>query len=360
MTGLMCLVLAGCVSAERPRFPGSAPNDRPATSRPTAPRPIPGPFPQSRRGGPLSAGLDNYIHEQWRQFPGKTGIAVLKIDGGGSAGKRMNELFPQQSVSKMWVAMTILDLVDQGKLSLNQTVRITPNDLTLFNQPIEARVRNEGYVDEPIVNLMNIAITASDNAANDSLLRTAGGPDAVRAFIAKRGLGRIRFGPGERIMQSETAGMTWRQEYSTSNKFKQARALLSYDKRKEALDRYLADPVDGASPDAIANALARLVRGELLSPSSTSVLLNLMRQVKSGPNRLKAGVPADWSFMHKTGTGQDLPPISTGYNDIGIMTAPDGARYAVVVMMSDTTATIPQRMQFMQSISSGVAVFHNR
>ncbi len=355
------MVIAGCVSAERPRMPEPPTRDRPAQvrppqTRPVAPRPNPGP-PQT---GVLSQGLDGYIQEQWRQFPGKTGVAVMKIDGGGIAGKRMDEYFPQQSVSKMWVAMTILDLVDQGKLSLNQTVRITPDDLTLFNQPIEARVRNEGFVDEPVINLMNIAITASDNAANDSLLRTAGGPDAVRAFIAKRGLGRIRFGPGERQLQSGTAGMTWRQEYSVGNRFKTARAQLSYETRRAALDRYLADPIDGASPEAIATALARLARGELLSPSSTKVLLNLMSQVKSGPQRLKAGVPYDWNFVHKTGTGQDLPPVSTGYNDIGIMTAPDGTRYAVVVMMAETTATVPQRMQFMQSISSGVALFHNR
>jgi beta-lactamase class A len=362
ITGLLCLIIAGCVSAERPRMPEPpTQRDRPTAARPPQTRPVTQrPPSQPLRTGVLSQGLDSYMHEQWRQFPGKTGIAVLKIDGGGMAGKRMDEYFPQQSVSKMWVAMTILDMVDQGKLSLNQTVRITPDDLTLFNQPIEARVRNEGYVDEPIINLMNIAITASDNAANDSLLRTAGGPDAVRAFIAKRGLGRIRFGPGERQLQSATAGMTWRQEYSTSNRCKTARAQLSYGTRKAALDRYLADPVDGASPEAIATALGRLARGELLSPSSTKVLLNLMAQVKSGPQRLKAGVPYDWGFVHKTGTGQDLPPVSTGYNDIGIMTSPDGTRYAVVVMIAETTATVPQRMQFMQSISSGVAVFHNR
>jgi beta-lactamase class A len=360
----MFIALAGCVSVERPRTPAPAPRDqnrdRPVT-RPLPTRPaIPRPSSQSARNGTIAQGLDGYINEQWRQFPGKTGVAVLRIDGTGFAGKRTDEYFPQQSVSKIWVAMTILDLVDQGKLSLNQTVRITPGDLTLFNQPIEARVRNEGFVEESIINLMNIAITASDNAANDSLLRTAGGPEAVRAFIAKRGLGRIRFGPGERQMQSATAGMVWRQEYSVGNRFKTARAALSYETRKAALDRYLADPADGATPEAIANALARFARGELLSANSTGVLLDLMSRVKSGPQRLKAGVPFDWRFVHKTGTGQDLPPMSTGYNDIGIMTAPDGTRYAVVVMMSDTTAGIPQRMQFMQSISSGVAAYHNR
>ncbi len=357
LAGLLCIAMSACVSVERPRTPQPVPRDRPALPRTSAPRPAPQP---PRLGSVLSPQLSNYIDEQWRQFPGKTGIAVLKIDGGGLAGKRTGEYFPQQSVSKMWVAMTILDLVDQGKLNLNQSVRITPDDLVVFNQPIEARVRNEGFVDEPIINLLNISITASDNAANEALLRAAGGPDAVRGYIASRGLGRIRFGPGERQLQSGISGLEWRQEYAVGNRFKAARAQLSYDTRKTALNRYLADPVDGASPEAIASALARLARGELLSPSSTRVLLNLMSQVKSGPQRLKAGVPSDWRFVHKTGTGQDLPPVSTGYNDIGIMTAPDGTRYAVVVMMSDTTASVPERMQFMQTISSGVAAFHNR
>ena len=35
------------------------------------------------------------------------------------------------------------------------------------------------------------------------------------------------------------------------------------------MERYLADPLDGASPVTIAQALAALKRGELLSPAST-------------------------------------------------------------------------------------------
>jgi beta-lactamase class A len=343
--------MAACVSVDNPPPAPSVRKDRPSVNAPPPP---------TQRATPtqISQSLDGYIHEVWRIFPGKTGVAVQKIDGGGVIGKRLDDFFPQQSVSKMWVAMTVLDQIDQGKLSLNQTVRITPDDLVVFNQPIEKRVRNEGYVDEPIINLLDIAITASDNAANDSLMRVAGGPDAVRAFIAKKGLGHIRFGPGERQLQTGIAGMSWQQQYSVGRTFYSARAQVPYATRKAAMDRYLADPIDGATPQAIAGALSRLAKGELLSPSSTRVLLDLMGRVKSGPNRLKAGVPSGWSFAHKTGTGQELPPISTGYNDIGIMTAPDGTRYAVVVMMSDTTATVPQRMEFMQSISRAVGYYH--
>jgi beta-lactamase class A len=84
----------------------------------------------------------------------------------------------------------------------------------------------------------------------------------------------------------------------------------------------------------------------------------MLERTSSGPNRLRAGVPSDWRFGHKTGTGQELPPVSTGYNDVGLMIAPDGKRYAIAVMIGDTTASVPARMQMMQSVSRAVAATH--
>ncbi len=352
---LMSGLLAACVSSVPPPPPAPIRTvERPVS---VAPRQLP-PRPQPMYSQP-PAGLDDAIRSQWQAFSGKTGVAVMRVDGGWTIGQRVGELFPQQSVSKTWVAMTVLDQVDRGKLRLDQVVRITPADLAVFHQPLRERVIANGEIQETVLSLLEQAITASDNSANDALLRTAGGPDAVRAFIEKNRLGAIRFGPGERAMQSAIAGIDWRQEYSVGRRFYSARSAVPYERRKAALDRYLADPVDGASPAAIVSALAKLAKGELLTPSSTQLLLGIMARVKSGPNRLKAGVPADWRFAHKTGTGQELAPVSTGYNDIGIMTAPDGTRYAVAVMISDTTASIPARMAFMQSISRLVASYHN-
>ncbi len=337
---------------ELPRPPVSKPVilDKPAPARPPVAVP-------SGSGGAPEA-LEAQINELWRNFPGRTGVAVLAIDGSWSISKRGEELFPQQSVSKLWVAMTVLDQVDRGKLKLDQIVRITRNDLAVFHQPIRDRVLANGEVNETVQALLELAITKSDNTANDSLLRTAGGPEAVRDFIARKGLGKIRFGPGERGLQSGIAGMEWQQDYAIGNNFETARAKLSYEQRKAALDRYLADPVDGAAPLAIVKALGELSKGSLLSPASTRMLVAMMGRTSSGPNRLKAGVPAGWQFGHKTGTGQQLAGVSTGYNDIGIMTAPDGKRYAVAVMMGDTTASIPQRMEMMQGVSRAVATEH--
>ena len=357
-------ILSGCVGADRaPPKTNPAPSKsasvpiRPSHSA-TAVAPAPPARPAVIRA---PVGLENLLDEQWRIFPGRTGVAVMRIDGGEwTTGKRMNELFPQQSVSKTWVALTILDLVDQGKLRLDQKVRITRDDLAVFHQPIRDRVISNGEIDITVLALLEQAIIGSDNTANDSLLRTAGGPQAVKSFLVRKNLGAIRFGPGERVLQSGIAGIEWRQEYSLGRSFYAARDAVPLATRKAALDRYLANPVDGASPEAIVRALARLAKGELLSPASTRLILGIMSRTSSGPNRMKAGVPASWRFLHKTGTGQVLPPVSTGYNDIGIMTAPDGTRYALAIMMGSTTASIPQRMSFMQFVSRTVATYHDQ
>jgi len=351
-------VLHGCVSAPAKPVPQTRAKPQVVVNQPA-------PAPVQRKAEPPKV-VRSAVPEQlmadidlaWRQFPGRTGIAVQRIDGDWITGKRFGEFFPQQSVSKMWVAMTILDQVDSGRLRLDQKVKITMSDLAVFHQPIRERVVANGAVEETIQSLMEQAITASDNTANDSLLRTAGGPEAVRNFIERKKLGKIRFGPGERLMQSQIAGLSWQQEYSIGRRFYTARSALPRERRQAALEAYLADPVDGAAPEAIANALARLAKGELLSPASTRLLLGMMERTKSGPNRLKAGVPAGWRFGHKTGTGQELDPLSTGYNDIGIMTAPDGTRYAVVVMIASTTSPIPARMAMMQAVSRAVATHH--
>lgn len=354
------LFLSGCVT---PSNPPARSSER-ADPRPNSPvrsgsvNTIPSPRDMKREREVAKAALERDLVNLWRAFPGKTGIAVKRIDGDWTIGKRLDDWFPQQSVSKIWVAMTILEQVDRGKISLSDPVRITRDDLAVFHQPIRTQVIRNGSVTESVLSLLERAIIKSDNTANDSLLRTAGGPDEVRKFISKNNLGRIRFGPGERLLQSGIAGIDWKQEYSIGRKFYTARANLPREQRRAALNRYLADPIDGATPRALVNALDRLAKRDIMSSKSSELLLGLMTRVTSGPRRLKAGVPAGWKFLHKTGTGQDLSPVSTGYNDIGIMTAPDGTRYAVAVLLADTTASVPERMRLMQSVSRAVARHH--
>lgn len=320
--------------------------------------PIPG-FSSERPAAsnvPPPPALDALIQTMGQRFRGHVGIAVRSIDRGWTSTYNGDQLFPQQSVSKLWVSMTMFDALDRGKVTLNTPVTITRNDLTLFHQPIAAMVGANGYT-TTLGDLLHRAMTESDNTANDSILRTVGGPEAVRSFLARRFVDNVRFGPGERLLQSATAGVNWAPGMD-GRRFLAARSALPMSARERALDAYLANPMDGASPRGIVTALAALKRGEMLSPYSTQILLDTMAQAHTGPQRVKGGVPAGWRYAHKTGTGQELGGRSTGYNDVGIMTAPDGSSYAIAVMIGSTTVSIPERWALMQGVSRAVAEMH--
>ena len=347
---LALLLLPACVAPREP-LRQAAPLPPPVRSAPavvTAPvTPPPGSVAQP------PATLVRRIAELGRGFEGVTGIAVRDVQAGWVVSYNGAALFPQQSVSKLWVAITVLEAVDRGQLRLDQEVVIRPEDLTLFHQPIRALVGPDGYR-TTIAALLEQALTRSDNTANDKLLWTAGGPDAVRAMLARNGLTGIRFGPGERLLQSQTAGLSWKQSYAIGGGFFAARNALPLAVREAALRRYLADPIDGASPEGITAALARLRKGDLLSSASTQYILTVMADSKTGPQRMRAGVGEGWAFAHKTGTGQELGTLATGYNDVALVTAPDGHTYAVAVMIGSTHLPIPSRQRLMQDVTRAI------
>ena len=301
--------------------------------------------------------LANRVDELGKGFNGRVGIAVRSVNEGWSTSWNGNELSPQQSVSKLWVAITALDAVDRGRVRLDEQVSMTRSDLTLFHQPIASKILGGGTT-ITLGELMFQALTKSDNTCNDKLMRSVGGPEAVRSMIRSKGLGAIRFYEGERSLQSRIAGLTWSPSYSIGNAFYEARNALPMAIRKAAFDRYVEDPYDGASANAIVDALAALKRGELLSPSSTARLLTIMSQTSTGKNRLRGGLKPGWSLSHKTGTGQILGSTQAGYNDIGILTAPDGRSYSVAVMIKKTSVPLPVRMTLMNNVVRATIVQH--
>jgi beta-lactamase class A len=307
---------------------------------------------------PARRALAARVRELGRGFPGLVGIAVRDIDdrAGLMASWNGSRFFPQQSVSKFWVAITALQRADAGALDLDRRITITRADLTLFNQPIAAQIGPNGYT-TTLGTLMFRALTQSDNTCNDIVLRHAGGPAAVRAMFVRSRLDGIRFGPGERLLQAGIAGMRWNNAFSVRGGFETARQQVPVDRRREAFERYIDDPVDGATPDGITNGLSRLQRGELLSRASTSRLLSILSQVRTGPQRLRGGLAPGWSIGHKTGSGQILNGVQAGYNDIGILTSPEGRHYAVAVMIGRTSVGNLTRMQLMQNVTRAVIAY---
>jgi beta-lactamase class A len=321
-------------------------------------QPEPRAAPVVRQAAPAPQYIRDRVNELGRGFNGRVGIAVRSVDDGWSTGWKPDELYPQQSVSKLWVSITALDAVDKGRVRLDDKVTLTRDDLTLFHQPIAAQIAGGAYT-TTLDDLMFKAITTSDNTCNDKLMRSVGGPKAVRDMIAAKQLGAIRFYDGERALQSKIAGLIWSRSYSIGTAFWDARNALPRALREAAFNRYVTDPYDGAAPSAIVSALTRLKRGELLSPESTRRLLFVMGNTKTGANRLKGGLQPGWTLNHKTGTGQELDGRQAGYNDIGILTAPDGKSYSVAVMIKLTSVPLPTRMALMNNVVRAVIAQHD-
>jgi beta-lactamase class A len=303
------------------------------------------------------ASLRDRITSLGRGFNGSAGISVVSLSENWQADYNATTLFPQQSCSKLWVAITAMDSVDKGRISLNDKVTLGRNDLTLFHQPISAKILGNGGHTTTLGNLLFTAITESDNTANDKLMRSIGGPQAVRDMIDAKRLVSIRFYEGERALQSKIAGLIWSQSYSIGDAFYKARGALPTSVRRASFERYIADPYDGAAPHSVALALARLKKGELLSPASTQRLLATMGSTKTGRLRVRAALKPGWKWSHKTGTGQDFQGRVGGINDIGILTAPDGTNYAMAIM------TVPNRtdgeaQELMQAVTRAVIADH--
>ena len=343
-------VLLGCGSDSRPGQTARAP----ATSAPAYVVAIPVPPPRRPPPDRSPPGLRSQVAALVASFPGRAGVAIRAVDEGWTVEAGARQRMPQQSVSKLWVAITVLDLRDRGRLRLDDPVTITPADLTLFHQPVAGMLARSGSYTTTVGTLLYRALTQSDNTCNDRLLTLVGGPSAVRAMIEAKRLGDIRFGPGERLLQARTAGLVWQQSYSVGNSFEIARSKLSPEVRAAAFAAYVNDPIDGAAPLAIADALARLARGELLSETSTRLLIDTMSATVTGRARLKAALPPGWQLAHKTGTGQELGRKNAGFNDVGLMTAPDGRRYAIAVMIGDTAAPMRIRQQLIQAAAAAL------
>jgi beta-lactamase class A len=314
------------------------------------PAPAPAAAPPTPAIPSAALALDTRLKRLGESFQGDIGLAVRDVQTGWTSNYRGLDYFPQQSVSKLWVAISLLDQVDRGTLALSSDIVVGRDDLTLFHQPIRALALQPGGFHTTTGDLMVRALTQSDNSANDRLLQRIGGPDIVRATLARKAIAGIRFGPGERALQSGIAGLAWKPAYAVGDSFYAARDALPAPARRLAFDAYVADPIDGATPLGMVDALARLKSGQLLSAESTERLTSIMSQTRTGPQRLKGGLQPGWTLSHKTGTGQVLLGEQAGYNDVGILTAPSGRSYTVAVLIGRTSRPLPERMALMQRV----------
>lgn len=288
-----------------------------------------------------------------RARPAAFDAGVLNIDGGETWALSATRAFPMQSVFKAPLGAAVLAQVDAGALSLDEVITLEEKDLSPPYSPVaDAWPRKRSYT---VRELLALAVGASDNTAADVLMKRIGGPGMVQAWINDQHIRDLRIDRYERELQTDIYGMAaFRPEWRGERAFTAALAAVPPADRRAAMAAYLTDGRDTATVSAALDFLRKLATGQLLSPASTELLLRIMTESPTGPNRLKAGLPPGATLAHKTGTGRTDLGVNPATNDIGVITLKDGRRYAVAVFLAGSPAGDAEREAIIADVARAV------
>jgi beta-lactamase class A len=254
------------------------------------------------------------LEDRARPAGGTVAIAALHVESGQSVSLRGDQGVFMASVVKLPVAVAVLARAERGELSVERPVTLGPEDMRPGRSPVAER--HPKGVTLKVAELIEAAVSDSDNTASDALQRLLGGPAGTAAELR-----RLKV---DGIDVSRTYG-EWGREFP---------------KDDEAQRRqFLSDTRDRATPDGVVQLLARLQRGELLGRDGTARLLRIMTETRNPTRRIPAGVPVGTQVAHKTGTwGDDTTTVCV--NDVGLITLPDGTHLAVAVMAREPKAKL--------------------
>jgi beta-lactamase class A len=264
-----------------------------------------------------------------RARPGTMGIAVLDLQSGKTWRINADQRYPMMSVFKPPVAAAVLDRIERGKNSFDQTVTVTRSDLESGTIKDHFKGQQATFT---VRELLDYAVSKSDNTAVDALIRFIGGPSVVESYLRAHGIEDLRIDRDE-AGNSRLFNVLKPGETAPANE-----TDAQQDERYRRGNRmFMADPGNRSTPDAAVLFLHKLWQRELLSPASTTYLLNLM-YAQTMPNRLRAGLPAGVRLADKCGTSATVDGITAAYNDIGIMTWPDGHTVIVAAFLTGSNA----------------------
>jgi beta-lactamase class A len=264
--------------------------------------------------------LQNQLEQVASVAKGKVGIAAVVLETGATVSINPHDHFPMQSVYKLPISMAVVKQVDAGKIKLDQKVPVTKGDFVRRGQNSPIRDKYPNGTELSVSDLLRFAISESDGTASDVLMKLAGGPGAVQAY-----LNELKITDMIVLNTEKEIGQDWDTQYR-----------------------------NWASPEGAVALLSALHERQGLSESSQALLLKLMIESTPGAKRLKGLLPAGTVVAHKTGTSGTQEGVTAATNDIGIITLPNGRHLAVAVFVSDSTADEATREGVIAKIAKAV------
>ena len=292
--------------------------------------------------GLVRTGSRGNVVERWKQIATETdgvvGAAALHIESGKQASLHGDEHFPMASVCKLPIAMNILAMVGEGKLSLKDSIEIPLEDVVPGVSEVAERWPKQKVF--PLNELLEWMVAKSDNTAVQTLFRMGGAGAGMAGRFRQWHFDGMRVDRSERQCNLDAAGVTNIPPVSewTPGMFDELTAKITPAERLQAMRRFLDDPRDTATPNGTIQLLERAFRGELLSRELTARLVEILKATTTGSARIKGLLPAGTVVAHKTGTASKVAGLNGATNDVGVIMLPKGAgTLAIAVYVKGST-----------------------
>ncbi|TXC96412.1 class A beta-lactamase [Streptomyces sp. ISID311] len=250
--------------------------------------------------------LSRRLTDLEQQHSARLGVFAHNPATGRSVVHRADERFPMCSLFKTLAAAAVLRDLDHHGEFLAKRIRYTTKDVRKAGYaPVTGTPENlaRGMT---VADLCAAAISYSDNAAGNLLLRELGGPTAITRFCRST---------GDRITR--------------------------LDRCEPELNS--AEPsriTDTTSPRAIGQTYARLTLGTALTPKDRKRLTDWLRATTTSGEKFRAGLPSDWAVADKTAGGK----YGTNH-DVGLTWPPGRSPIVMAVLTTkrepDATADNP-------------------
>ena len=252
------------------------------------------------------------------------GVSILNLENGDTLSLNGNKHYPMISVFKFHIALTVLNKVDKGELSLNQKLFIKKNEL-LENtwSPFREKYPN-GDISISLKEALKWTISVSDNNLCDILIRLVGGVKTVDDFI-----GNSNF-----IIKNDEEGMhqNWDSQF-----------------------------LNTTTPNFSNEILKSFLEKKLLSKKSTKFLYKTMVSTSVGQNRIKGKLPTKTDVAHRTGSSFTNDEGLTGaINDIGIVKLPNGNYFIISVFVHNTTEKFKDGEEIIANITKVVWDYYTK
>jgi len=231
------------------------------------------------------------------------GISIKSIEDKDTLSINGNLKAPMMSVFKFHIALTVLNRVDEGKLSLTQQIFIKKKDLHEDTWSPMREDYPDGNVNLTLDKVLRYTISHSDNNGCDILIDLLGGTKEVQKFINKQGIKDFVIKVNEQQMR------TWENLY-----------------------------VNTTTPLATTALLEKFFKGEILKENTTKYLYQIMTETSRGLTWMKAGLPENTELAHRTGiSGTNDANLRVAMNDIGIVKLPNGKHFILSVYLKNIT-----------------------